>query len=164
VVLLALVCVAGPASAHGGDESDRSRDLVLQAIALVVNRPDDLAAIREKAGDALRAKDTVGVDLELVRQADDALAARELHRGRSLLEHSIGARPHRGGGEPAPIREVGPPPKGAEPGRALPTDPLSGRSGFDASAWAVLLTSIAIGVAGLVLAIRYRPQHTPEER
>jgi hypothetical protein len=163
-IVTALIVAAGPAAADGVEESDRSRDLVLQAIALAVNTPDDVAAIREKVGDALEAPKKKGVALNFVRQADDALATGKVHKGRSLLERSIGARPHRGGGEPAPIREVGPPPKGAEPGRALPTDPLPGHSDFDASDWGVLLTSIAVALGGLALAVRYRPQHTGATR
>ena len=160
VALLLLIATvhAQPVLAHGGDESDRASDLVLQAIAVIVNEPQDREMIRDKVADALDANNTKGVDLALVRAAKDALAARQLHKARSLLERAIGARPHRGGGEPAPIREVGPAPKGAEPGRALPSDPLPGRDGLGVSDWALLAGALVIAAIGGTLAVRYRPR------
>ena len=159
IAFLRTVLGGGAAQAHGTEGSDRASDLVLQAIALIVNEPDNHEMIKDKIQDALKARDTSGVDLELVRAARASLAADQLHRTRSLLERSIGARAHRGGGEPAPIREVGPTPAGAAPGRALPSDPLPGRSGLDTGDIVVLGAAIVVAAIGVALAIRYRPRN-----
>jgi hypothetical protein len=53
---------AGPAAAHEG-ESDEARVLVLQAIALIVNTPDDMHMIEERINDALEAPHKEGVDM-----------------------------------------------------------------------------------------------------
>ena len=156
--LLIVTVVARPALAHGGDESRRGSDLVLQAIALIVNEPDNREMIDDKITDALDAANAKGVDLALVQQAQKALATRQLHRARALLERAIGARPHRGSAEPAPIRQLGPAPKGAEPGRAVPSDRLPGRTGLDSGDWAVMIAAIGIATIGVLLTIRYRPR------
>lgn len=156
--LMVVAFIGQPAMAHEGAESDRARDLVLQAIALIVNDPGNRAMIEDKVADALDANDTEGVELGLVSRAGDALTQRNLHRVRSLLERAIGARAHRGGGEPAPIREVGPPPRGAQPGRAIPSDSLPGREGFPVGDWALLAGSVVVAASGVALAIRWRPR------
>ncbi len=164
IALVALLVAAGPAFAHGEDESTESRQLVLEAIALIIDEPDGHEVILDKIEDAQAAKDTRGVDLTLVRRAQDALDTEDVHRTRSLLERSIGARPHRGEGEPAPIREVSRPAKGAEPGQALPSDPLPGREGFDGGDWLVLVGFAALGLLGAALAVRFRPHPTETPR
>ena len=158
-VSLLVGLAAGPVAAHEGEEGGSAREFVLAAIALIVNDPGDHEAILDKVKDAQEAQDRAGVDLELVARAQVALDDEDIHRARSLLERSVGARPHRGSGEPAKIREVAPPPQGAEPGRAIPTNAVAGRRGFPASDWAILLASIALGVGGIGLAYRYRPRH-----
>jgi hypothetical protein len=50
-------------------ESDEARVLVLQAIALVVNTPDDMMAIDERITDALEAPKPEGVDRHASRRA-----------------------------------------------------------------------------------------------
>src|SRR6266508_6473732 len=116
VIGLGVASVA-PAAAHGGEESDKASDLVLQAIALMVNEPGSRAAAAEKIHDALEAKSKKGVDLGDVEDADKALKGRDVHRARALLERSIGAEPHLSSVEPQPIRERSEQPaRGAEPG------------------------------------------------
>lgn len=161
LLALLVACImlvqAAPAGAHGSGDSDESRVLVLQAIAYLVNDPGNHEAILDKVKDAQAAKHKEGVDLSLVAQAQKTFEAGQVHQARSLLERSIGARPHRGT-EPPPIREVGPPPKGAEPGRAIPTATLPGRTGLDGSDWLVLIGFLLIGAIGAAVAVRLRPR------
>ena len=160
-VALTLAASAGVAFAHEGEESERAADLVLQAIALIANTPDDIAAVREKVTDALEAGDPAGVDLALVREADAALGESRIHEARSLLERAIGAQPHEVREEPPEIRETSKPEPadGGEPVAAVPGDALAGRRGFPASDWAILLASVAVVALGVGLTIRYRPRH-----
>ena len=90
---LALALLAAPASAHG--KKLPAKKLVEQAIALLRTQPDQVEAIQDKLHDAPEAKDTTGVDLALVRKADQAFDRRDLHRAWDLLEEAIGAAPHR---------------------------------------------------------------------
>ncbi len=78
--------------------------LVRQAIALIVNTPDNTMSIQDKIDDALKVEKKEGVDLALVQQAKQALAAGDLHQTRTLLARSIGAQPHLSGGTVPPIR------------------------------------------------------------
>lgn len=159
--LAAVVALAGPAGADEPGESTVASELLRQAIALAVNTPDDLEAVREKMGDALEVDDRAGVDLDLVRQADDAVAAGDLPGARLLLERSIGARPQLSSNAVAPIdagahadaeRAVG-----AEPGAAPILDPLEGSGLEGAGDWSVLVGAAALVVLGGYLALRWRP-------
>lgn len=172
---------AGPARAHEAAESDKAADLIRQAIALVVNEPSKLAAAREKIADAREAKDQTGVDVAFLEPADGALAAGDAHRGRAFLEAAIGARPHTGNADPAPIRETSGAPagdtasaatetltpttmpmqmaSGAEPGTSVVTEPLDARPHLNGGDWALLLGSVAVGLFGLSLGLRFRPAH-----
>ena len=175
----------GPALAHEDDEkSGRSADLVRQAIALIVNAPGDVDAIRDKIDDATKAQDTAGVDLALVARAADAFDDGDLHQARALLEQSIGAQPHVAvnAAEPPPIGETTPTTAapadtmpmeddeaatgtspamtmatGDEPGTELIAEPLEVRPHLDGEDWALLATSIAVGLVGMWLGLRYRP-------
>jgi len=82
--VLILGLVPGNASAHGGDDSNQSLVLVRQAIALIVNTPDDTATIADKVKDALNAEDKSNVDLSLVQQAKDMLAALQTDTSEAL--------------------------------------------------------------------------------
>ena len=160
-VALAFAGGVGGAAAHEGEESERAADLVLQAIAVIANTPDDVAAVREKVTDALEAGDPAGVDLALVREADAALGRGRIHEGRSLLERAIGAQPHQVREEPPEIRETSKPEPAddREPAAAVPGDALAGRRGFPGSDWAILLASVVVVALGVRLTIRYRPRH-----
>ncbi len=150
-----------PALAHEGDEDAKAGDLVRQAIALIVNRPDDHEAIEDRIADAPDAKDTSGVDLALVERAGRAFADGDLHRARALLEQSIGAQPHvpTGAAEPPPIRETSPMARGAEPGEELIAEPLDTDDGLGGGDWALLAASVAASGLGVWLSWRYRPRH-----
>lgn len=97
---LAVALLAPSAVAHEKDLP--ARKLVQQAIALLRTQPDRVAVIEDKIHDALKAKDVKGVDLALVRRADQAFDRRDLHRAWDLLEQAIGAAPHRVVTQPNP--------------------------------------------------------------
>ncbi len=146
---------ARPAFAHGGNESKEGSVLVQQAIAYLVNEPDNLMAADEKVGDALATSDQVGVDVRLVTSARAALAAGDGHRARSLLERSFGARSHLNQSDPAPIRQVDA--TGADTGTVVAIDPLPGRHGLTGGDWITLVGLVGLGALGIFLAIRFRP-------
>ena len=183
---LSLLLLSGVGSALGHEDDDgsgKSADLVRQAIALIVNTPGDLDAIRDKVDDAGKAQDTSGVELAMVARARSAFDAGDLHQARALLEQSIGAQPHLdvNATEPAPIRETTPTTAetsdgpmgmpnepvpaaspmtmatGDEPGAALIAEPLGTRPHLDGEDWALLAGSITLGMAGVWLGLRYRP-------
>lgn len=167
VAALALALSAAPAAAHGGDESDEAGVLVRQAIALIVNTPDDTMAIEDKITDATEAEHQEGVDVALVRRAGEALEAGELHRARALLEVSIGARAHLSNALPRDVREAPAKPgtgtvglhlaTGDDPGGGLADDPLVAHRRFDGRATATLVLSVLLVAVGLGLSVRFRP-------
>ncbi len=168
VVLLAALTTAAlveatPVMADQPGESTMAHHLVREAIALIVNTPGNMDAVREKVGDALEVKDQEGVDIALVRQADKALAAGDMHEARALLERSIGARPHRGTSDVAPIGQVSQHQmaRGGEPGDAPILDPLDtgDLDGGDAAAVAVGAT---LALLGILLGWRWRPSRGRE--
>lgn len=164
-LLLVLVGSGSPAGAHGGDESVEASALVQQAIALLVDSPDDAAPAAEKVKDALATSDQEGVDVDLLDQAATALASGDTHGARSLLERSIGAKPHLNDADPAPIGKVDSAapdaeaaPTGADPGVAVANDPLETSRNLDGGDWASLAALIALGAVGVLLSLRFRPQ------
>ncbi len=125
--LLAGLIAAPIAGAHGEGESDESLVLVRQAIALLVNKPGDLMAVKDKMNDGLEARHQEGVNLAMVRQAMDMMPGEQLGSDmmmssgdmmqvRTLLEKSIGARPIVGGEDPVQIGDVPPPLTGEDTG------------------------------------------------
>lgn len=161
-VVVAGVMAVGvlPAFAHEDEESAKAGDLVRQAIAFIVNTPKDRMAIDDKVNDALDSTQTEGVDLDLVRQAKTALDDGDLHRTRTLLEESIGAQPHlSSAADVLPVGQThhGPLATGSETGVNVTTDALEPRRHFDAGTWAALGAMAALVLAGVLLAVRYRP-------
>ncbi len=153
---------AAPAFAHGGNDSDKAGVLVRQAIAYIVNEPGNTAGAADKINDAKDAADKTGVDLNLVAQAGDAFDRGDIHRARTLLERSIGARPHLGGSDPQPIRVTPPLATGAETGIDVVTDPLPPHRTLGGGDWVSLSGLIALGALGVYLARRFRPPHSSE--
>lgn len=49
--------------------------------------------------------------------------------------------------------------RGAEPAGEFIAEPLDVGSDLDGGDWALLATSIVVGLAGLWLGVRYRPAH-----
>jgi hypothetical protein len=169
VLMAALALAVGvPALAHADEtgESDQAKVLVLQAIAMLVNEPDDVMAVEERIGDALEAPDTEGVDLAMVEQAAAALEDSDLRRTRDLLQSSIGAGPYLGTGVPPSIRQTSGEPGapayavGTETGTAVVLDPYRPDRGLNGGETALLIISIAAIAGGVVLAWRVRPADT----
>lgn len=165
-LVLLVVANASPAGAHEGEEegSPEASTLIQQAIAILVNTPDDVSAAVDKVDDALATADQVGVDTDLLSQAADALAAADIHQARNLLERSIGAAPHLTDADPAPIDELGSetspapePATGADPGMAVVSDPLENSRDLNGGDWAALAGLLAVGAAGVALSLRFRP-------
>jgi hypothetical protein len=159
----AVLVGAVPAAADEPGESTVAHHLVREAIALMVNTPGDMEAIREKVGDALEVEDQEGVDIALVRQADEALAAGDMHEARALLERSIGARPHQGTSDVAPIGEVSDHQmaRGGEPGDAPIVDPLD-TSNIQGSDAAAIAAGAILALGGILLGWRWRPTRARE--
>ncbi len=153
---------AVPVFAHGDGESDVAGDLVRQAIAVIVNEPGNMALAADKIKDALAAADTAGVDLKLVAQAGDALGKGDFHQARTLLELSIGARPHMGGSDPRPIPQVPSLAVGAETGIDVVTDGLAPHRNVTRGDVAALSGLIVLGALGAYLAVRFRPRKVAE--
>lgn len=155
---LAVLAGAQPVAAHEPGEGAEASELVRQAIALIVNTPEDTEAIEDKVADAQEVEDREEVDVALVRRAGEAYEAGDLHEARTLLERSIGARPHLGATEVATVGEVSEDnaARGAEAGEAPILDPLDtgGIDGGDAVAVAV---GAGLALAGVVLAVLWRP-------
>ncbi len=162
LVLPLLVALALPALADEPGESDEASVLVRQGIALIVNTPDDMEGIEDKIKDAQEVQNKEGVKIELVEQAGEAFEQGDMHRARSLLEQSIGARPHLGGRDVPPIREAsslgsGTLATGEQTGTNVAIDPLEPDRGLDGGAWAMLAASLGLILLGAWLALRWRP-------
>lgn len=159
-MVTAVVLCAGivPAFAQGGDGSDNGGTLVRQAIAHLVHDPKNTMGAAEKINAAINAADTSGVDIALVTQAAMTLEQGDSHLARTLLERSIGARPHIGGSDPQPIREVPSLAVGADTGIDVVTDPLAPHRKLGGGDPTALLALVALGALGAYLAVRFRPR------
>ena len=173
-VLATIVVAAAPASAPEDEKSTQASVLVRQAIALIVNVPDDTMSIEDKINDAIASDDHDGVDVDLVSRAKDALDAGDLHRVRALLEVSIGAAPHLTSALPGDVRVSPQAPgeavpglllvTGDEPGGNLANEPLVGTRHFDGRTTTVFVLSLLAIVVGTWLAVRFRPIRTSRMR
>ena len=176
VAFAAAVTFAVPAYAHEDEAATKASVLVRQAIALIVNTPSDDMGIEDKINDALESKVPEGVDLDVVRQAKQAFASGDMHATRTLLERSIGARPHLSGAMPVPIDQMpgnaasgmtgsvmdtssGPMQMavGDEPGNGVADDPLVAQRDLSGRELGALIASLLAIAAGLALAVRFRP-------
>ena len=164
--LVSMVVHAAPAVADEPGESDQSRVLVQQAIALIVNVPDDAMAIGERIDDALEAPDTEGTDLAYVEQAKAALSDGDLEQTRDLLQTAIGAGPYVDDGVPPEIGETSGEPGepafavGGETGTTVVLDELDPGADIDGGDGVLLALSVLVLAAGLLLAWRFRPEDT----
>ena len=158
VALITVLSAVSPAASDEPGESTVASELVRQAIALIVSTPENMEAIEDKVGDALEVENREGVDIALVAQAGDTLETGDLHGTRSLLERSIGARPHLGATDVAPIGEVSRSPmaRGAEAGDAPIVDPLD-TGDVDGGDTGAIAAGVALAVAGVFLGLRWRP-------
>ena len=163
ILFMVVVAVGGPAAADAPGESDESAHLVREALALIVNTPDNMAAIEEKIDDALKAPKQDGVDLGLVAEAKAAFPPQNMHDVRVILERSIGAQPHRGPRDPLPIRETRGSPgmkmaTGTETGTDVVVDPLTPDRSRSAGDWLALTGFAVVAAVGVWFAIRFRPR------
>ena len=163
LILLLLLVPAGNAWAHGDEGAVPARQDVLQAIAYIVNSPDDMDSVKDKVADALESKDADGVDVALVKQAQAAVDREDMMGARELLQRSIGARADVTGRNVQPILQV---PTGSddaqlatgeETGTTVVTDELPGRGALTRPDVALLVLAVIVGAAGIVLSIRLRP-------
>lgn len=138
------VLAAPPALAHEGD-SDQASVLVLQAIGIMVNKPDDMDEISDKIDDALNAPKKEGVDLAQVQAAMHALDNGTMDQARTLLQQSL-----QGG---APMQAA----VGEETGTTVVHDPLNPRGHLAGGDWALLAISVLVTLLGGWLAVRFRP-------
>lgn len=164
--LVMVVVAPGVAVADEPGESDEAKVLVLQAIALVVNTPDDMMAIEERIHDALEAPDKAGVDLTLVEQAAAALDGDDMTKTRELLQSAIGAGPYVGTGVPEPVREASGEPgrpafaSGAQTGTTVVLDSFEPSNRPDGGDIVLLVLSGAAILLGAFLSWRLRPADT----
>ncbi|EWT07768.1 hypothetical protein N864_23585 [Intrasporangium chromatireducens Q5-1] len=154
------------AFAHGDEGAVPARESVLQALAYVVNTPDNMDAITDKLKDAQESADQSGVNLAAVKRAMTALSAGNMRQVRTLLEQSIGAKVDLTGLNVRHVLQV--PPGLAsvslateeQPGTQTVTDELPGRgplTGIDAT---LLGLALLAAVAGVFLGARFRPEHS----
>ncbi len=160
VVVAIAATVPGVAWGHGDEESERAYDLTRQAIALIVNTPDDMDAIEDKVNDAIEAKDASGAQIPLVEQAKETMEAGDMHQTRALLEKAIGARVHTSAAEPVPIGQPAPA-TGSETGTVAAIDALAGRDGISDLDWVMLALSALVLLGGVAVSIRLRPRNLP---
>jgi hypothetical protein len=157
---------SAPAWAHEGEESTPAHELVLQALAYMLNTPGDLESIEDKVRDAQESEDPGGVKMALVRQAEGALAADDMTGARDLLQRSIGARADLTGTDVQPILQTSPGQRsvtlatGGEAGTRVVADEQPGREGLTGGDAAVLVAAGVIAAGGILLSIRYRPAHS----
>jgi hypothetical protein len=136
---------AGPALAHGDNDSDQASVLVLQAIGFIVNKPGDMDDIGDKVNDALQAPDKEGVDMAQVQAAKDALDKGDMDQARGLLQQSL--KPG------APMAGA----KGEETGTSVVHDGLNPRGRLAGGDWVLLLLSVLVLAVGGWLSVRLRP-------
>lgn len=169
-----LLMLSAPAAAHPEQEVEEAKVLVQQAIALIVNAPDDRAEIETHIHFALEAPDQTGVDMDLLEQAAAAFEEPDLARTRELLQASIGARPVTDDRPPRTIRETPEDPAqevsgqddtaqpgfavGAETGTTVMLDPYHPSASVTGEGAALLALSVIAILAGGFLAWRGRPQ------
>ncbi|HET7277239.1 MAG TPA: hypothetical protein VFJ22_04110 [Dermatophilaceae bacterium] len=169
LLITVFVTLSTPAAAfaHGDEGMVPARDSVLQAIAYLVNTPDDMDMIKDKVKDAQESTDHNGVDVSQLDDAMSALEAGNMTDARVRLERAIGARVDLSGTNVEPVLQV--PPgltsvtlaTGDQPGTTVVTDELAGRSGSLAVGDVVLIGLAALAVAvGIALSMRFRPEHS----
>ncbi|WP_150132623.1 hypothetical protein [Intrasporangium calvum] len=156
----------GAAFAHGDEGGVPARENVLQAIAYVVNTPDDMDMITDKLTDAKESEDQEGVDMTEVDRAMQALDQGDMPQVRLLLEQSIGAWADLSGLDVRHVLQVAPGSStvslaaGQDPGTLIVTDELTGRGAWSGSDSALIGIAAAAAAAGVLLGWRFRPAHS----
>jgi hypothetical protein len=155
------------ALAHGDEGMVPARDSVLQAIAYLVNTPDDMDMITDKIKDAQESTDQKGVDVSQLDGAMSAVEAGKMTDARVRLEQAVGAKVDLSGTHVEPVLQV--PPgltsvtlaTGEQPGTTVVTDELPGRSGgLTASDWVLIAIAVLVVAGGMLLSVRFKPEHS----
>ena len=160
------LAVPAAAFAHGDEGGVPARESVLQAIAYVVNTPDDMDMITDKLTDAKESQDQEGVDIAEVERAVQALEKGDMPQVRLLLEQSIGARADLSGLDVRHVLQVAPGGStvslatGEQPGTQIVTDELTGRGPWSGTDSALIGIAAAAAAAGVLLGWRFRPAHS----
>ena len=158
--------LAAPAFAHEGEGEVPARDSVLQAIAYVVNTPDDMDVITDKLNDAKDSADQEGVDMADVDKAMQALDQGDMAQVRLLLEESVGAKADLSGLDVRHILQVSPGSStvslatGEQTGTLIVSDELPGRGSLTGTDAALIAGAAALAIGGLFLGWRSRPAHS----
>jgi hypothetical protein len=84
---------AGPAWAHGDEESVPAMDSFATAMSLLQVQPDMTEMIADKIGDGLESDDTEGVDLDIAKQAQAAFETGDGAQALALLSQATGMTP-----------------------------------------------------------------------
>lgn len=148
-LLLATTVSAGPAWAHGtAGGAEEGYVFVQQALGHLVHDrgPTGVADAEAKVQETLSATDHEGVDLALVRQAQAALTAGRITVAQQSLQQSIAAA----------ISQLKPA-TGEQTGTTVVGEPLRGRGSLTAIDWTFGSASLLLLVAGVGLALRFRP-------
>lgn len=155
--LLLAAALPGTAWAHG-EESDEASVLAEQAISLIANDAGD-ARVAERIEDTLMAPDKEGVDLALVRQAEDVIE-RPGH-SRAADERASGLLLDALGGKLPSAPKAGTFATGTETGTSKILGEFRPARGVSDNGDGVLLgLAGATVVGGLWLSRRWRPPHT----
>ena len=149
LVLVSLLATLMPvtAAAHE-DETEEGFLLVQQALAHLAHDSGDegVHLAIEKVADALAAEDQEGLDLELVRAGQRALAQGRTRAARAVLQESIGDA----------VADL-PPATGYATGTTEVWPSLSATGGRGGSDLVLLLVSVAVAAVGMSLSYRFRP-------
>jgi hypothetical protein len=148
VLVLAFSALAMPAAAYGAETATQGFVLIQQALGHLAHDTghSGVAAATASVDDALAAADQQGVDLSQVRQAKTALQTDHVSSARALLQQSITGAVSRLG-----------PATGEQTGTTLVLTPLRGRGGLTGQDWGFGTTALLLALAGIVLALRFRP-------
>jgi hypothetical protein len=165
-----MILVSGtPAGAHkgAGEGPPDAVTWVRQALAFLDLKPPDIREAAERLDGALKAKDTEGVDLALVRETVEALKAKKPGEASAALTRALLPPPPPRPQASRGTRPPGPPPQDADeevsahyiPGAPLKAlEPRFGESPGEYALLAVGATLIALGL----LALRWTEGHGAE--
>ena len=150
-VMLTTMVPASPAWAHGAGETTQGYVLVQQALGHLAHDSSHVGveAAMEKVNDTLATKDQKGVDVAEVKQAKAALEADRVEPARTLLQHSITS---------AASQLM--PATGEETGTTVVLRPLPGRGELTGQDWGLGAVSLLLVLAGIALAVWFRPRDT----
>lgn len=149
------VAVAPPALAHEEEKGVPAITDVQEAIAILASQPEVMDAALDKVKDAQESEVPLGVNLDLVAEAQTALEGEDVDRALTLLERSIGACP----GAPVIEPENAPrtPPTLTSPCPSVPHLQALNRSPVGGAKEPILIAvGAALILAGLGLAKRIR--------